>query len=87
LGFDKTFVQKILLIQNFQRKIFFNLVFQRRGDYYKILEILDDLLKVFQNDQEFFTKLLNEELRESIKVREWMVSRLNITDFFEDEES
>jgi hypothetical protein len=76
----KKFIQNFLLIRNFQREICMNLVFQ-------IPEILDLLLKVFQNDQEFFTKLLNQELRESIKVREWMMSRLNVTDFFEDEGS
>jgi hypothetical protein len=47
----------------------------------KIPEILDLLSKDFQNDQEFFTKLLNEELKKNKKVREWIKNNLDFIDF------
>jgi hypothetical protein len=45
--------------------------------------ILDLLSKDFRYDQEFFTKLLNEELKENEKVRKWIKNNLDFIDLRE----
>ncbi len=80
-NFDKSFVQNFLLIQNKRQENCLNLVCQRRD--WRIPEILGLLSKGFQNDQEFFTKLLNEELKENEKVREWIKNNLDFIDLQE----
>jgi hypothetical protein len=77
-NFDKSFVQNFLLIQNKRQENCLNLVCQR--DKWNIQKILDRLSKDFQNDQEFFTKLLNEELKKNEKVREWIKIFLDFID-------
>ncbi len=77
-NFDKSFVQKFLLIQNKRQENCLNLFCQRLVK--KIPEILDLLSKDFQNDREFFTKLLNEELKKNEKVREWIKKNLDFID-------
>jgi hypothetical protein len=71
-NFDKSFVQNFLLIQNKRQENCLNLICQRGEDEWKIPKILDLLSKDFQNDREFFTKLLNEELKKNEKVRKWI---------------
>jgi hypothetical protein len=77
-NFDKSFVQNFLLIQNKRQENCLNLFCQRRD--WKIPEILDLLSKDFQNDQEFFTKLLNEELKKNEEVREWTKNNSSFTE-------
>jgi hypothetical protein len=77
-NFDKSFVQNFLLIQNKRQENCLNLICQR--DDWRIPEILDLLSEVFQNGQEFFTKLLNEELKKNKKVRKWTKNNLNFID-------
>ncbi len=80
-NFDKSFVQNFLLIQNKRQENCLNLICQRvKYDKWKIPEILDLLSKDFQNDQKFFTKLLNEELKKNKKVREWIKNNLDFID-------
>ncbi len=55
-----------------------NLFFQRVE--WKISDILDRLSEDFQNDQEFFTKLLNEKLKKNEKVRKWTKNNLDFID-------
>jgi hypothetical protein len=84
-NFDKSFVQNFLLIQNKRQENCLNLVCQRYEK--KIPGILDLLLEDFQNDQEFFTKLLNEELKKNEKVRNWTKKNLDFIDLSETRES
>jgi hypothetical protein len=79
-NFDKSFVQNFLLIQNKRKENCLNLVCQLVEDEWKIPEILNLLSKEFQNDREFFTKLLNEELKKNKKVREWIKKKLDFID-------
>jgi hypothetical protein len=74
--FDKSFVQNFLLIQNKRLENCLNLVCQRQGK--KISGILKLLSKDFQNDREFFRKLLNDELKKNKKVRKWIEKNLNV---------
>jgi hypothetical protein len=80
-NFDKSFLQNFLLIQNKRQENCLNLFCQRVWYKWKIPEILDLLSKNFQNDQEFFTKILNEELKKNKKVREWIKKNLDFIDF------
>jgi hypothetical protein len=77
-NFDKSFVQNFLLIQNKRQENCLNLFFQRVE--WKISDILDRLSEDFQNDQEFFTKLLNEKLKKNEKVRKWTKNNLDFID-------
>jgi hypothetical protein len=79
-NFDKSFVQNFLLIQNKRLENCLNLFCQRVEDDWEIPEILDLLSKDFQNDREFFTKLLNEELKKNEKVRKWIKKNLDFID-------
>jgi hypothetical protein len=79
-NFDKSFVQNFLLIQNKRQENCLNLICQRVWDEKKIPEILDLLSKDFQNNHEFFTKLLNEGLKKNEKVREWFKKNLVFID-------
>jgi hypothetical protein len=79
-NFDKSFVQNFLLIKNKRQENCLNLICQRVEDVKKIPEILDLLSKDFQNDQEFFTKLINEELKKNKKVRKWIKKNLDFID-------
>jgi hypothetical protein len=67
-----------LLIQNKRQENCLNLFFQRVE--WIIPRILDLLSKDFQNDQEFFTKFLNEELKKNEEVREWIKNNLDFID-------
>jgi hypothetical protein len=77
-NFDKSFVQNFLLIQNKRQENCLNSVCRRRD--WKIPEILDRLSKDFKNDQEFLTKLLNEELKKNKEVREWIKKNSSLTE-------
>jgi hypothetical protein len=77
-NFDKSFVQNCLLIQNKRQENCLNLVCQRREK--KIPKILGFLSEDFQNDQEFFTNLLNDELKKNKKVRKWIKKNLDFID-------
>ncbi len=79
-NFDKSFVQNFLLIQNKRQENCLNLFCQGVKYEWKIPKILNLLSKDFQNDREFFTKLLNEELKKNEKVREWIKKNSSFTE-------
>jgi hypothetical protein len=82
-NFDKSFVQNFLLIQNKRQENCLNLFCQRVINDKEISETLDLLSKDFQNDREFFTKLLNEELKKNEKVKKWIRKNLDFIDLSE----
>jgi hypothetical protein len=82
-NFDKSFVQNFLLIQNKRQENCLNLVCQRARFDWIIPGILKILSKDFQNDHEFFTKLLNEELKKNWNAKEWSKKNLDFIDLTE----
>ncbi len=78
-NFDKSFAKNLLLIQNRRLENCLNLICQSAYEK-EISKVLDLLLKDFQNDQEFFKKLLNDELKKNETVRKWIENNLNFID-------
>jgi hypothetical protein len=78
-NFDKSFAKNLLLIQNRRLENCLNLICQSAYEK-EISKVLDLLLKDFQNDQEFFKKLLNGELKKNETVRKWIENNLNFID-------
>ncbi len=76
---DKAFVKEFLLLQNIEEKNFLNIVCKRERDWCgHVTEVLDTLFKDFQNDQDFFTKLINKKSKKDCSVKEFMKYKLKI---------
>jgi hypothetical protein len=67
---SKTFLSNLLLIENNDKKNFFNLVCERSE--LEITDFLDLFSNDFQNDRGFIKRLINEKFKENEKVKEWM---------------
>jgi hypothetical protein len=77
-NFDKVFVKEILLLENKKGKNFLNIICERskRRDRH-VTSVLDTLFRNFQNDQDFFTKLINEKSKKNREVKDFMKHKLN----------
>ncbi len=71
---DKVFVKELLLLQSKKGENFLNIVCER-GDGWYVTEILDTLFKDFQNDQDFFAKLINEKSKKNRRVKDFMKNK------------
>jgi hypothetical protein len=74
-NFDKVILKELLLLQNNEDKNFLEVIFERCGKY--VTQILDKLFKDFQNDQDFFTKLIKEKLKKNREVENFMKNKFN----------
>jgi hypothetical protein len=79
-NFDKVFVKDLLLLQNKNGKNFLNIICEtlKKRDQNRVTGILDTLFKDFQNDQDFFAKLINEKAKKNREVKDFMKNKLKI---------
>jgi ankyrin repeat protein len=75
-NFDKVIIKELLLLQNNEDKNFLEVIFKRCGKH-DVIQILDKLFKDFQNDQDFFTKLIKEKLKKNREVENFMKNKYN----------
>jgi hypothetical protein len=75
-NFDKVFVKKLLLLENNEGENFLNIICEKQNDEH-VTNILDTLFKDFQNDRDFFTKLINEKSKKNQKVKDFVKFKLN----------
>jgi hypothetical protein len=88
-NFDKVFIKEFLLLKNKKSKNFLNIICEKLADdwYQKITQTLDILFKDFQNDQDFFTKLINEKSKKNRQIKDFMKDKFDIDLSEEEEES
>jgi hypothetical protein len=79
-NFDKVFVKELLLLENNENENFLNIVCERRHDRWcgDVINILNILFEDFQNDQDFFAKLINEKAKKNRHVNFFMKHKLKI---------
>jgi ABC-type phosphate/phosphonate transport system ATPase subunit len=76
-NFDKVFVKELLLLENKKGKNFLNIICEnsKKRNSYDLTKILDILFKDFQNDQDFFGKLINEKSKKNREVKDFMKNK------------
>jgi hypothetical protein len=80
--FGKIFISKFLLIENSENENFLNIICTKRENSI-VIKVLDHLFKNFQNDSEFFKKLINEKLRENMDVKNWIKNQRTLNFSFD----
>jgi hypothetical protein len=78
--FGKIFISKFLLIENSENENFLNIICTIENS---IIQVLDHLLVNFQNDSEFFKKLINKKLRENADVKNWIKNQRTLNFSFD----
>jgi hypothetical protein len=75
-NFDKVFVKEFLILENSEDENFLNIVCKR--DDKNVTKILNIIFNDFENDQDFFTKLINEKSKKHREIKDFMRDKLNI---------